>query len=136
MGGAAPPTPQAPMAGMSPAVMQQLAQRQGSPGPTPATTATPNAGLHAAGVALIGKIIKGIEMAIPLVGSGSEAGQALIDSLKKLGKFAQPGEMSPGIDKTEEDKMALMQRQMGPAAGAQRASAPPSPATMGMSSAA
>lgn len=129
MGGAAPPSPQAAMGGMSPAVLQQLAQRQGHPGPTPATAPVPNAGLHAAGLALIGKIVKGMEMAIPLVGSTSDAGQALLSSLKTLGKFTQPGEASPGIEKTENERMALMQRQMGPAAAAQRASAPPTTGT-------
>lgn len=88
-----------------------------------------NAGLHAAGVALIGKIVKAMEMAVPLVGSTSDAGQALLSGLKTLGKFVQPGEASPGVEKTENERLALMQRQMGPAAMANRAAAPP--ASMG-----
>lgn len=116
------------MGGMSPAVLQQLAQRQGGGmGPTPGTTPVPNAGLHAAGLALIGKIVKGMEMAVPLVGSQSDAGQALLKALTSLGKFIQPGEGSPGVEKTEQDRMQLMQRQMGPAAAGARAAAPPQP---------
>lgn len=130
-GGGAPPgaSPATAMGGMSPAVLQQLAQRQGGQhGPTPASSPVPNAGLHAAGLALIGKIVKGMEMAIPLVGSTSDAGQSLLSALKSLGKFIQPGESSPGIEKTENERMQLMQRQMGPAAAAQRASGPPAQA--------
>jgi hypothetical protein len=76
-------------------------------------------------LALIGKIVKGMEMAIPLVGSASDAGQELLKALKGLGKFVQPGEGSPGVERTEQDRMQLMQRQMGPMAGARRAAGPP-----------
>ncbi len=128
-GGGAPPqqqaSPQSAMGGMSPQVLQQLASRQGSGGSMPGSSPVPNAGLHAAGLALIGKIVKGMEMAVPLVGSTSDAGQALISALKSLGKFVQPGESSPGIEKTENDRMQMQQRQMGPAVAAQRAAGPP-----------
>lgn len=135
MGGGAPQQPaaqpQQAMGGMSPAVLQQLAARQSSGGPSPGSSPVPNAGLHAAGLALIGKVVKGMEMAVPLVGSTSDAGQALISALKSLGKFVQPGESSPGIEKTENERMQMQQRQMGPAAAAQRASAPPSDVATG-----
>lgn len=122
-----PPAQGAAMGGLSPQVLQQLAARQGHPGPTPATTPVANEGMHAAGVAIIGKVVKGIELAIPLVGSASEAGAALISALQKLGKFAPPSNQSPGIEKTENERMALMQRQMGPAATAQHAAMPAPP---------
>ena len=126
-GGGGPPPPGAPaMGGMSPAVLQQLAQRQGGTmGPTPGTAPVPNAGQHVAGLAIIGKIVKGMEIAVPLVGSQSEAGQALLKCLASLGKFIHQEDTSPGVEKTEQDRMQLLQRQMGPGAAAQQAAGPP-----------
>lgn len=123
-----------PAGGPSPQMMQQLMAARGagaSPpphaaaGPTPASAPTANQGQAAAGVAIIGVIVKLMERAIPLLGAGSEAGQALVKGLSSLSKHAPLGGMSPGVEAAELQKLQMQQRAGAPAALAQQAAAHP-----------
>lgn len=84
------------------------------------------------GTALIGVIVKMMERAIPLLGAGSEAGRDLIKGLSSLAKHVPPGALSPGVEGTAIERLALQQRQQAPQIAAMRAAAPtaPQPAMM------
>lgn len=121
-GGATPPPVLAPMAA-------QRTPPPAAPGPTPGSMPTPNTGEHAMGAALIGVIVKMMERAIPLLGAGSEAGRDLVKSLSSLSRHVPPGSMSPGIEGTAIERLALQQRQQAPQIAAMRAAAPTMPPT-------
>lgn len=97
----------------------------GAPGPTPGTMPTPNQGQHVAGLAMIGVIVKLMERAIPLLGAGTEAGRDLVKSLSSLSRHVPAGALSPGIENTAIERLALQNRQNGPQVAAMRAAAPP-----------
>ena len=95
------PQPQAqPSAGAAPATGQPPF------GSSPATGPTQNAGYTAAGAKQLGVLIDGMVMVLQLVGANSEPGQALLDAIKKLGRFVPPGSVTPA------DKMSVLQQLM------------------------
>lgn len=118
--------------GPPPQMLQQMMAARGgagatppqASGPNPASAPVANQGQNAAGVAMIGIIIKLMERAIPLLGSGSEAGQALVKGLSSLSKHAPVGGISPGIEAAELQKLQMQQRQHAPAHLAQQAGTP------------
>ena len=123
---AMPPMGGAPM----PPAAGQMAPPLGAspaPGPTPGTMPTPNQGQHVAGLAMVGVIVKLMERAIPLLGAGSEAGRDLVKSLSNLSRHVPPGALSPGIEGTALERLALQQRQNAPQVAAMRAAAPSMP---------
>ena len=72
---------------------------------------TPNRGHEAAGMQKLGMTIKMLEQIIPLVGSTSEAGKAILDSIKKFSKFVPSGSVSPAGQRNQLEQMALQQGQ-------------------------
>lgn len=84
--------------------MAELGQPPGQPqqapfGQTGATSPTPNLGYEAAGLQKLGSIVKQLEDLIPMFGVTTEAGQAVMDTLKKLVKFVPPGSVTPAAEK-------------------------------------
>ena len=95
-------------------------------GSSPVTGPTPNQGFQAAGLQRLGIAVKALTDALPLLGATSEPGQAVLDALKKLAKFMQPGDMSGAAEKNQLQGMMqrnqqhnsqLQQMQMRQAAG-------------------
>jgi hypothetical protein len=82
-------------------------------GVSPATGPTPNKGYEAAAVQKVGTVIKQLEEALPLVGSGTDIGKAILECLNKLGKFAPPGAVSPQAqnNQLQQAQMKNMQNQ-------------------------
>lgn len=68
-------------------------------GQTGATSPSPNLGYEAAGLQKLGSIVKALEDLIPMFGATTEAGQAVMDTLKKLVKFVPPGSVTPASEK-------------------------------------
>lgn len=64
-----------------------------------ATTPSPNLGYEAAGLQKLGSIVKSLEDLIPMFGAVTEAGQAVMDCIKKLVKFVPPGSVTPASEK-------------------------------------
>jgi len=106
------------------------AQTQQPPmGASPATGPTPNKGYEAAAMQKVAVVIKQLESALPLVGSGSDLGKAILDALNKLAKHVQPGSTSQAAQRNEIDQMQMknmqaqqMQKQL--AAGGGQGGAP------------
>ncbi len=77
----------------------------------------------------LGVIVKQMEAALPELGAGSEAGQALLKALSALVKFVPAGSVTPAAQKNSieaqqramaernQQMMALKQRAAGPSAG-------------------
>lgn len=70
-------------------------------GASSATGPTPNRGLEAAGMQKLALIVKGMTELLPLLGAGSEPGQAVLDALKKLSKYVQPGSVTPAAEQNQ-----------------------------------
>ncbi len=66
-----------------------------------------------AGKQKVAMALKVLQDALPLYGAGSEEGQAIVDCLRKLGKLAQPGEVSQAGQMNELQKRMLAQIQQG-----------------------
>jgi len=84
-------------------------------------------------------VIKQLEAALPLAGSGSDLGKAILDALNKLAKHVQPGSTSQAAQRNEIDQMqqknmqaAQMQKQLNAPSGAQAPSPGGAPKPMGM----
>lgn len=92
------------------------AARPGQPpiGTSPATQPTQNAGMQAAAMQKVGVIIDAMGQAIAEAGAASEVGQALADCIKKLGKYAQPGAVSPAAKNNVIEQLRMRQAQAGP----------------------
>jgi len=105
-------------------------------GQTGATTPTPNMGYEAAGLQKLGSIVKQLEDLIPEFGVTTEAGQAVMDTLKKLVKFVPPGSVTPASEKNmieqrlmknvqNNQQVQALRQQMPGAAPGQMPPAPP-----------
>lgn len=78
------------------------AQGQSAPmGVSSVTGPTPNRGYEAAVQQRLGVYLPKLIELIPMAGAGSEVGQALLDAVKKLSKFVQPGSSSPAAEQNE-----------------------------------
>ncbi len=100
-------------------------------GASSATGPTPNRGLEAAGMQKLAMIVKQMTELLPLLGAGSEPGQAVLKCLSSLSKHVQPGSVSPVAEQNhlQEAMMnnirnAAMMKQMQ-AAGMQGGGGPP-----------
>jgi hypothetical protein len=97
---APPPAPQAgPPAAGAPA--------QAPFGGSPAVTPSRNPGFEAAGKQKVAMALKVLTDALPLYGASSDEGQELLDIMKKLGKIAQPGDVSNAGQMNALQKMML-----------------------------
>jgi len=111
------------------------AQTQQPPmGASPATGPTPNKGYEAAAMQKVAVVIKQLESALPLAGSGSDLGKAILDSLNKLAKHVQPGSTSQAAQRNEIDQMQQknmqamqMQKQLAGGQGGSPGGAPGGP---------
>lgn len=56
-------------------------------------------------------IVKQLEELIPMFGSGSDQGKAVLDSLNKLAKFVPAGSVSPAAQKNQIESMAMKAQQ-------------------------
>lgn len=103
-------------------------------GTSPVTQATPNKGYEAAGLQQLGVVVKRLESMIPLFGSTSEPGKAVMECLKKLAPFVPAGSVSPAAERNSlqqqmeknaqnNQQMAAM-RQGGPQGGQPPGGAP------------
>lgn len=93
-------------------------------GSSPVTQPVPNRGQEAAGVSRLGVIVRLMEETIPLVGVGSEPGQALLNALKSLAKHVPPGAVTSGVQQSTLQHLAQQKQQMGPQIAAMRAAQP------------
>lgn len=59
-----------------------------------------------------------------MVGAGSEAGKAVLDSLNKLSKHVAPGSISSGVEQSGLQEMLMKLRQNAPQIAAMRAGQP------------
>ena len=80
-------------------------------GSTPATGPTPNKGFEAAGLQRLGLVVKQLEQLVPMFGSGSEPGKAVLEALNKLAKHVPSGAATPGAERTNIDRMAMQNAQ-------------------------
>ena len=55
----------------------------------------------------MGLIIKQLEQLVPMFGSGSEPGKAVLEALNKLAKHVPSGASTPGAERTNIDRMAM-----------------------------
>lgn len=102
-------------------------------GSSPATGPTQNKGFEAAGLQRLGLIIKQLEQLVPMFGSGSEPGKAVLDALRSLSKHVPSGAVTPGAERSNIDRMAMqnaqnntaMQRMKQQQAGGGQGAGPP-----------
>lgn len=78
-------------------------------GQAAATQPTPNRGYEAAGLQRLGLVVQQLQEILPQVGAGSDVGQVILDSLKKLAKFVPPGSVTPAGQRQQIQNM--MQKQ-------------------------
>jgi len=102
-------------------------------GSSPATGPTPNKGFEAAGLQRLGLVVKQLEQLVPMFGSGSEPGKAVLEALNKLAKHVPSGAVTPGAERTNIDRMSMqnaqnnqaMQQMRKQQAGGGQGAAPP-----------
>lgn len=80
-------------------------------GSTSVTASTPNRGLEAAGLQKLGVVVKMLEPLLALLGSGSEAGQAVLKSINALSKFVPSGSVTPAQTKNVLDQSQMQNTQ-------------------------
>jgi len=77
-------------------------------------------------------IVRLMEETIPLLGVGTEPGQALLKALNSLAKHVPPGSVPPGVQQSTMQSLMMKQQQAAPQIAAMRAmqpgAAPPPPA--------
>ena len=76
-------------------------------GVSSATGPTPNAGAEAGGMQILGVAMKQLTNALPMLGASSEAGQMVLDFLKKLGKLMPDGSVTPAAEKNVMEQQML-----------------------------
>lgn len=103
-------------------------------GSSPATAPVPNKGLEAAGMARLGLIIRQMELVVPLLGAGTEAGRDVLKALTSLSKHVPPGAVSPGVEQSAMNQVQMKMKQQTPQLAQMRAAleqqqqqAPPEP---------
>lgn len=106
-------------------------------GPTgPASPPTPNPGIMANSLSMVGNAVQMLQKALQDIPIGSEEQKAVIDSIQKLSKIAPPSAQVPGVqannlrgleqEATEGAMLSALLRNMQ--AQGQRPGASPSPA--------
>ena len=79
----------------------------GQPG---ASQGSPNRGFEAAGLQRLGLAVRMLEQLVPLLGSSSEPGKVVMETITKLAKFVPAGSVTPAAQKSQIEQM--QQRQM------------------------
>lgn len=116
------PTPTPP--GAAQAAPGAATQGQPPIGSSPATQPVANRGMQAAGLAKVQVAVHILESVLPMLGAGSEAGKAVLDSLNKLSKHVAPGSISSGVEQNGLQEMLMKLRQNAPQIAAMRAGQP------------
>lgn len=113
-----------PQAGAPAVPSTGTASQPGQPpfGSSPVSQPTPNKGQEAAGLSRLAVIVRLMSETLPLLGAGSEPGQALLKALNSLAKHVPPGSVSPGVQQSTMERLAQQQKQMGPQIAAMRGS--------------
>lgn len=75
--------------------------------------ATPNKGFEAAGLQKLGVIVKQMEALLPMLGSTSEAGKAVLEALSKLAKHIPTGSVTPAAERNTIQDMFMKAQQNG-----------------------
>lgn len=78
-------------------------------------TPSRNPGFEMAGKQKVAMSLKVLTDALPLYGASSEEGQVILDCMKKLGKLAQPGDVSQAGQMNGLQQMMLKAAQAGQA---------------------
>jgi lysophospholipase L1-like esterase len=87
------------------------AQQKPPFGQAAAAQPTPNRGYEAAGLQRLGLVVQQLQELLPQLGSGSDAGQAVLKALTGLSKFVPPGSVTPAAQKQQLERMAQAQQQ-------------------------
>ncbi|MDE2021138.1 MAG: hypothetical protein KGJ13_12450 [Patescibacteria group bacterium] len=90
-------------------------------GSSPATAPVPNKGLEAAGMAKLSLIIRQMELIVPLLGAGTEAGRDVLKALTSLSKHVPPGAVSPGVEQSAMNQVQMKMKQQTPQLAQMRA---------------
>lgn len=77
----------------------------------------------------MGLVVKQLESMLPLFGANSDAGQDILDSIKRLAKHVPPGSVSPAAENNTMQSMMMKQQQMAPMMAAQQVNRPAMPPT-------
>jgi len=108
---ALPAGPGAPTVPQSlPQVGQQSPPGSAPPGPPGVTQPTANRGNQASGLAWVGTAVRLLERALPLLGAGTEPGQAVMKALSSLSKHVPPGSTSPGVENSALQQAMMQQK--------------------------
>ncbi len=59
----------------------------------------------------MGLVVQKMTEIIPMVGAGSDIGQALLDAVKKISKFVPAGSVTPASQRNQLEQMAMRQGQ-------------------------
>ena len=81
--------------------------------------------MGAAGAARLAVAIKLLEATLPLFGSASEPGQAILSAIGKLSKHAPANSVPPGVETSTLQALLAKQQQMAPQIAAMRAQQAP-----------
>ncbi len=90
-------------------------------GSSPVSQPAADRGREAAGMSRLGVIVRLMEETVPLLGVGSEPGQAMLKALNSLAKHVPPGSVTPGVQQSTMQRLMQQQQQMGPQVAAMRA---------------
>lgn len=118
------PTPTPAPAGGPQGSPAAAASGQPPIGSSPATQPVANRGMQAAGLAKVQVAVHILESVLPMLGAGSEAGKAVLDSLNKLSKHVAPGSISSGVQQSSMMEMMNKLRQNSPQMAAAKGAAP------------
>lgn len=72
---------------------------------------TPNKGMEAAGLQRLASVLKQLEELVPMFGSGTEPGQAVLKALNSLAKHVPPGSVTPASERSNIEQMAMRNTQ-------------------------
>lgn len=66
-----------------------------------------------AGLKMVGMGLMALEQAVPMLGSSSEEGQAVLSTIQKIAKMVPPGTVTPADMMTVMQKLMAQQQQFG-----------------------
>jgi len=122
--GANGPPPGSPPVGPSPqgadsgglAPPQDSSTPPGQPpvGSSPVSQPTPDLGNQAGAMGLVTVVLKVLERALPMAGSSTPLGKAVMKAIADLGKHTPQGGGSPGVEQNALQDLMLKQKQQAP----------------------
>jgi hypothetical protein len=83
--------------------------------------------MEAAGLSQLAVVVRLLEKLIPLLGVGTEPGQAALKALNSLAKHVPPGSVPSGVQQTTLQSLMQQQQQAAPQIAAMRAASPVAP---------